>query len=392
MADRKDKMTRKIAILGSTGSIGVQALDVCSHLGIEVVALAAGSNIRLLEEQIRQYRPKLAVVADEALARLLAVSVADTGTRIAGGAQALVEAVTIPEVELVLSSVVGSAGLLPTVAAIQAGKRLALANKETLVAAGSIIMPLVRSKGMEILPVDSEHSALFQALSGNRGEDVEKLVLTASGGPFRGFTAEALERVTIEQALRHPNWSMGSKITIDSATMMNKGLEVIEAHWLFNVPAENIEVLIHPESIVHSLVSYRDGSMIAQMGATDMRIPIQLSLTWPERHGNPFRRVSLADIGALTFQKAEMDVFRCLPIAYSAIRRGGTMPAVMNAANEAAVGAFLNGRIPFARIPDLVEAVMECHVPVLFPGLDDIAQADQEGRALAKEAIMKLKS
>ncbi len=383
-------MTRKIAILGSTGSIGVQALDVCSHLGIEVVALAAGSNISLLEEQIRRYKPKLAVVADEGLARMLAVAVADTDTKVSGGSEALVEAVTLPEVELVLTSVVGSVGLVPTIAALRAGKRLALANKETLVAAGSLIMPLARSQGIDILPVDSEHSALFQSLAGNRAEDVERLILTASGGPFRGYTAEALEQVTIQQALKHPNWAMGSKITIDSATMMNKGLEVIEAHWLFHVPVDDIEVLIHPESIVHSLVSYRDGSMMAQLGAPDMRIPIQLAMTWPERLENPFRRASLAEIGTLGFQKPDMDVFRCLPLAYAAVRKGGTLPAVLNAANETAVEAFLDNRLPFARIPDVVEKAMERHNPVQDPDLADIAQADGEGRCLAREAIIRI--
>ncbi len=384
-------MTRKIAILGSTGSIGIQALEVCAHIGIEVVSLAAGSNIGLLEEQIRRYKPKFAAVADEALARLLAVAVADTDTRVAGGAATLLEAVTLPEIDMVLVSVVGSAGLAPTMAALQAGKRIALANKETLVAAGSLIMPLARERHLEILPVDSEHSALFQALAGNRAQDVEKLLLTASGGPFRGFTADALERVTREQALKHPNWSMGSKITVDSASMMNKGLEVIEAHWLFDVPVDDIEVLVHPQSIIHSLVSYRDGSTMAQLGAPDMRIPIQLAMTWPERHANPFRRFSLTEVGNLTFEQPDTTVFRCLPLAYAAIRCGGTMPAVMNAANEAAVEAFLGNRLPFARIPDVVRQVMESHVPDMRPTLESIADADREGRTLANEAFRHLK-
>jgi 1-deoxy-D-xylulose-5-phosphate reductoisomerase len=383
-------MTKKIAILGSTGSIGIQALEVCSHLGIEVVSLAAGSNIALLEEQVRRCRPKMAAVADEALARLLAVSVADTGTRVAGGTAALLEAATLPEIDMVLISVVGSAGLAPTVAALKAGKRIALANKETLVAGGSLIMALARERNLDILPVDSEHSALFQSLAGNRPQDVEKLLLTASGGPFRGYSAEALERVTREQALKHPNWSMGSKITVDSATMMNKGLEVIEAHWLFDVPVGDIEVLVHPQSIIHSLVAYRDGSVMAQLGATDMRIPIQLAMTWPERHANPFRRLSLTEAGNLAFEQPDMSVFRCLPIAYGAIRRGGTMPAAMNAANEAAVEAFLGNRLKFARIPDVVQQAMERHVPDMTPTLESIADADREGRARAAEALRKL--
>lgn len=382
-------MTKKIAILGSTGSIGIQALEVCTHLGIEVVSLAAGSNILLLEEQIRRHKPKLAVVADEALARLLAVAVADTGTRIAGGASALIEAVTLPDIDMVLSAVVGSVGIAPTVAALRAGKRLALANKETLVAAGGIIIPLARERHLDILPVDSEHSALFQCLAGNRAEDIESLLLTASGGPFRGFTADALERVTREQALKHPNWSMGCKITVDSASMMNKGLEVIEAHWLFDVPVDHIEVVIHPQSIVHSLAAFRDGSMMAQLGAPDMRIPIQFAMTWPERHANPFRRFSLTDIGKLTFEKPDMAVFRCLAIAYEAIRRGGTLPAVMNAANEVAVEVFLANRLPFARIPDVVQQAMASHVPDMHPNLESIADADREGRMQAREAIRK---
>jgi 1-deoxy-D-xylulose-5-phosphate reductoisomerase len=251
-------------------------------------------------------------------------------------------------------------------------------------------MTLARERNLEILPVDSEHSALFQALAGNRPRDVEKLLLTASGGPFRGYTADALELVTREQALKHPNWSMGSKITVDSASMMNKGLEVIEAHWLFDVPPEDIEVLVHPQSIIHSLVAYRDGSVMAQLGAPDMRIPIQLAFTWPERHANPYRRLSLTEVGSLTFEQPDMTVFRCLPMAYGAIRRGGTLPAVMSAANEIAVGSFLQNRLKFARIPDVVQQAMESHVPDMTPTLESIADADREGRARAMEAVRKL--
>ncbi len=376
-------MTECVSILGATGSIGTQTLEVCGHLGIRVGALAAGSDIRRLETQIRQVHPRLAVVADQALARQLAVAVADTDTRVAGGPEALIEAATLPQADTVLTAVVGSVGLLPTVEAIRAGKRIALANKETLVAAGSIIMPLAREYGVDILPVDSEHSALFQSLAGNRAEDVETLLLTASGGPFRGFTAEQLRSVTREQALKHPNWAMGSKITIDSATMMNKGLEVIEAHWLFSVPGERIEVLVHPQSIIHSAVAYRDGTIIAQLGAPDMRIPIQLALTWPERQPNPFRRVSLTDMAMLTFEKPDMTVFRCLGLAYEALAAGGTAPAVMNAANEVAVASLLAGTVTFARIPEVVEMALSRHRVVHNPTLEDISEADREGRALA---------
>ena len=380
-------MTSCISILGSTGSIGTQTLEVCAHLGIRIGAIAAGSDIRKMEEQIRLYHPILAVVANPELARLLAIAVADTDTRVAGGAEALLEAATLPQADTVLTAVVGSVGLYPTVEAIRAGKRIALANKETLVAAGSLIMPLAKQHGVDILPVDSEHSALFQALAGNRGEDVETLLLTASGGPFRGYTKEQLEGVTREQALKHPNWAMGSKITIDSATMMNKGLEVIEAHWLFGVPAERIEVLVHPQSIVHSAVAYRDGSILAQLGAPDMRIPIQLALTWPERLVNPFRRVSLSDMATLTFEKPDPQVFRCLGLAYEALRAGGTAPVVLNAANEVAVAALLGGTLTFARIPDVVEAVLSMHVVSHPPSLEGITQADLEGRRLADECV-----
>ena len=383
-------MTRQLSILGSTGSIGTQALEVCEHLGIGVCALAAGSNLLLMESQVRRFHPRLAVMADETQARQLAIAVADTDTRVLGGKEALTEVVTHPDADTVLTSVVGSVGLGPTIAALKAGKRIALANKETLVAGGSLVMPLARSLNLPILPVDSEHSALFQALAGNRAEDVESLVLTASGGPFRGYTAAQLEHVTLEAALKHPNWAMGSKITIDSATMMNKGLEVIEACWLFDVPADRIEVVVHPQSIIHSAVSYRDGSMMAQMGAQDMRIPIQLALTWPERYANPFRRISLADVGSLTFEKPDHSVFRCLSLAYGALRMGGTAPAVLNAANEKAVEAFLGRRIPFARIPDVVEQVLARHTAVPSPDLEAIAWADAEARRLAEETVNAL--
>jgi 1-deoxy-D-xylulose-5-phosphate reductoisomerase len=376
-------MTACVAILGSTGSIGTQAIEVCRHLGIRVGAIAAGSDIHKMESQIRLVHPELAVVADEALARRLAEAVADTGTRVAGGAEALLEMVTLPAVDTVLTAVVGSVGLVPTVAAIRAGKRIALANKETLVAAGSVIMPLAREHGVDILPVDSEHSALFQSLAGNRAEDVEALLLTASGGPFRGYSAEQLKSVTREQALKHPNWAMGSKITIDSATMMNKGLEVIEARWLFDVPAERIEVLVHPQSIVHSAVAYRDASIMAQLGAPDMRIPNQLAQTWPARMENPFRRVSLAQMATLTFEKPDLSVFRCLGLAYEALAAGGTAPAVMNAANEEAVAAFLKETITFAQIADVVAETLTRHRVVQNPTLEDLMAADLEGRALA---------
>jgi len=377
-------MVKGLSILGSTGSIGTQALDVCRNLDIKVVALAANSNVRVMEEQVRQFRPEVAALFDEKAAASLKTAVRDTGTKVLSGMDGVIEAVTHDGADTVLTSVVGIAGLVPTIAAIEAGKNIALSNKETLVTAGAIITELVKKKGVKLLPVDSEHSAIFQCLAGNRREDVEKIILTASGGPFRGYTRAELENVTVEQALNHPNWSMGNKITIDSATLMNKGLEIIEAMWLFDVPASKIEVVVHPESIIHSMVAFRDGSIMAQLGAPDMRIPVQLALTWPERYGNPFRRVDFRQLGRLTFKEPDMETFEALKLAYRAAETGGTMPCAMNAANEVAVDLFLNGKIRFNQITEIVKIVMEKHTSNTRPDLDDIIDTDRASRELAR--------
>ncbi|NLX63169.1 MAG: 1-deoxy-D-xylulose-5-phosphate reductoisomerase [Clostridiaceae bacterium] len=380
-------MIKGLCILGSTGSIGVQALNVCENLKINVVSLIANSNIKLMEEQIRRYKPKVAAMQDERAASDLKQAVRDTNTKVLAGDDGIIEAVTHNDADTVLTSVVGIAGLLPTVAAIKAGKNIALSNKETLVTAGSIITELAKEKGVRIFPVDSEHSAIFQCLAGNRNRDVEKIILTASGGPFRGYTKEQLKNVTVEQALKHPNWSMGSKITIDSATMMNKGLEIIEAMWLFNLPVSKIEVIVHPESIIHSMVSFKDGSIMAQMGAPDMRIPIQLALTWPERMENPFRRVDFDEIKTLSFNKPDLETFEALKLAYEAAETGGTLPCAMNAANEVAVNMFLQGRISFLQITELVGLVMKEHFVNSKPVLNDIIDTDRKARELALSIV-----
>jgi len=379
-----------ISILGSTGSIGRQALEVCEVLGLKIVSLAAGSNASLMETQIRKYRPRVAALFDEKAAQTLKVTVADTPCRVLGGQEGILEAVTMQEIDTVLTSVVGIAGLIPTLAAIEAGKNIALSNKETLVTAGSLVMKKAREKGIAILPVDSEHSAIFQCLAGNRKQDVRKIILTASGGPFRGFSPEQMQTVTLEQALKHPNWSMGSKVTIDSASLMNKGLEIIEAMWLFDMKPDGIEVVVHKESIIHSMVEFVDGSIIAQMGAPDMRIPIQLALTWPERVRNPFRRISLTEVGSLTFEKPDFEAFPCLGLAYEAARTGGTLPVAMNAANEMAVAAFLKREIRFHQIPGIIRQVMAEHQVNTMPSLDDIIDTDRISRERASEIIKEI--
>jgi len=380
-------MVKGLSILGSTGSIGVQALEVCANLNIKVVSLAANKNVKLMEQQIRRFRPKVAALFDEKAARELETAVKDTDTKVLKGPEGVKEAVTLCDADTVLTSVVGISGLIPTMAAIEAGKNIALANKETLVTAGALVKKAAEEKGIRLFPVDSEHSAVFQCLQGNRKEDVSKIILTASGGPFRGYTRDQLKNVTVRQALKHPNWSMGSKITIDSATLMNKGLEVIEAMWLFDVSVNDIEVIIHPQSIIHSMVLYRDGSVMAQLGAPDMRIPIQLALTWPQRIGNQFRKLDFYALSALTFEKPDMKNFRALRLAYDAARTGGTMPCCMNAANEIAVEQFLNGRITFLQITELIERVMSEHSVNTQPVLDDIIDTDHESRLLAMEII-----
>lgn len=380
-------MVKGLSILGSTGSIGSQALDVCENLKINVAALAANSNSKLMEEQIRRFHPRVAALFDESAAEELAIAVRDTNTKVLKGLSGVLEAVVHPDADTVLTSVVGIAGLLPTMTAIEAGKNIALSNKETLVTAGRLVMEAVRKKGVRLLPVDSEHSAVFQALAGNRGQDVSKIILTASGGPFRGFSREELKNVSLEQALNHPTWSMGNKITIDSATMMNKGLEIIEAMWMFNMPVSQIDVVIHPQSIVHSMVEYKDGSLIAQLGASDMRIPIQLAFTWPERSDNPFGRIDFTELTQLTFEKPDFDTFKALKLAYDAAKIGGTMPCAMNAANEVAVELFLEEKIPFLMIPELIERVMSKHSVNSKPVLNDIIDTDRTSRELARKIV-----
>lgn len=388
-----DGLVKKLAIIGSTGSIGRQALEVVREFPerFEVVALAAGSNLELLVEQARVFKPKYLVIGAVENYGELKERVSGTGITVLAGMEGLGTIAVLPEVGQVLTAVVGSMGIKPTLAAIQAGKSIALANKETLVAAGSVIMPAVAAHQVDLIPVDSEHSAIFQCLEGRKPSQVGRLILTASGGPFRNYKPEELSKVTIQEALNHPNWRMGGKITIDSATMVNKGLEIIEAHWLFQMPFERIAVTIHPESIIHSLVELVDGSQIAQLGLPDMRLPIQLALTYPERLRNSFPRLDLTKGANLTFGAVNPELFPAVGLAYEAGRKGGSLPAVLNAANEEAVGAFLQGKIRFVDIVPIVAGVMERHQGEGFkgnPDLEEIFAADGWAREVAKE-IMK---
>ena len=378
-------MRRVISILGSTGSIGRQSLDVIAACGMDVAALTANANVELMERQVRQFQPELAVMMDERAAADLRVRLADTKVRVASGMEGLIEAASLTSADTVITAVVGMVGLRPTLAAIQQGKRIALANKETLVCAGELVMAAAQRHDAQIVPVDSEHSALFQSLQGcrNRGE-VKRLILTASGGPFFGWKREQLENVTLEQALKHPNWSMGAKITVDSATLMNKGLEFIEAMHLYHMPPEKISIVVHRESIIQSLVEYCDNAVIAQLGPPDMRLPIQYALTWPARTPGPAKPLDLLSCGALTFAQPDMEAFPCLPLALEAARTGGTAGAVLNGANEAAVGLFLEKKIGFMDIPRRVARAMEQIKPVQSPKLEDILKADRE----AREAVL----
>lgn len=383
-------MAQQLTVLGSTGSIGRQSLEVIAALGLSVEALTAQKNVLLLEEQIRAVHPKLAVLTDEAAARDLSARVADTNTRILGGKEALLDAVTLPEIDTVLTSVVGIAGLEPTLAAIDAGKDIALANKETLVCAGALVTEKAKAKGVKLLPVDSEHSAIFQCLQGcrDRGE-VKRLILTASGGPFYGMSRAEIAGVTCKEALKHPNWSMGAKITIDSATMMNKGFEVIEAMWLYDLPLEQIHVVVHRQSVIHSLVEFRDGAVLAQLGTPDMRLPIQYALTWPHRLAGPCEPLDLLNCPALTFLPPDGENFPCLDLAREAAALGGIKPAALNGANEVAVAAFLQGRIGFYDIPRLCRLAMEAAPSIETPCLADILSADALARNIASEHLSR---
>ena len=376
-------MRRRISLLGSTGSIGRQALDVAAACGFSVAALTAHRSGALLEEQARRFQPELAVCVDPAAAADLKVRLADTQVRVASGPEGLLEAAALPSADTVVTAVVGVAGLEPTLAAIRAGKRIALANKETLVCAGELVMDQAEAHGAEIVPVDSEHSAIFQCLQGcrDRGE-VRRLILTASGGPFFGWSREALAGVTPAQALKHPNWSMGAKITVDSATLMNKGLEYIEAMRLYRMPPEKISIVVHRESIVHSLVEYCDNAVLAQLGAPDMRLPIQYALTWPERTPGPAQPLDLLNCPSLTFQAPDYDALPCLGLALEAARTGGTATAVLNGANEAAVALFLEEKLSFPGIAERVGLALKRLPVVQKPSLEEILEADRAARAL----------
>ncbi len=370
---------KNIAILGSTGSIGTQTLEVVrENQDIRVLGLSAGSNITRLEEQIREFRPKLAAVWNEEKAKELRLRIADLDTRVVSGMDGLTELAVIQETDILVTAIVGMIGIRPTIEAIQAGKDIALANKETLVTAGHIIMPLAGEKNVSILPVDSEHSAIFQSLRGNDGKAVKKILLTASGGPFRGKKEEDLLDIQVEDALKHPNWSMGRKITIDSSTMVNKGLEVMEARWLFDVKMDQIQVVIQPQSIIHSMVEYVDGAVMAQLGTPDMKLPIQYALYYPERRYLPGERLDFWKLGRLDFEEPDMDTFYALALAYEAGRAEGTLPTVFNAANELAVKMFLNREIKYLEITEIIEDCMRAHKNKENPTLQEILEAEAE--------------
>ena len=373
---------KKIGILGSTGSIGTQTLEIVrSNPDLQVIALAAGSNVSLMEQQVREFHPMLAVMGSEEAAADLKNRIADTDTRVSAGMEGMLELAVLPQMEVLVTAIVGMIGIRPTIAAIKAGKTIALANKETLVTAGHIIMPLAKEKGVSILPVDSEHSAIFQSMHGENRERVSKILLTASGGPFRGKKTEELQDITVEDALKHPNWSMGRKITVDSATLVNKGLEVMEAKWLFNVEPEQIQVVVHPQSIIHSMVEYVDGGIMAQLGMPDMKLPIQYALFYPDRRPMDGRRVDFFALKSISFEEPDVMTFRGLQLAYDAIAAGGSMPTVFNAANEKAVGLFLDKKIRFLAIYDLIQGAMEQHKVIANPTVDEILEAEAQAHA-----------
>ena len=381
-------MKRTLSILGSSGSIGRQALKVAECCGHDVAAITVNASVERAEEQARRFKPQLAVAVDEGAAADLRVRLADTGTKVLSGPEGLLEAAALPQADTVVTAIVGVAGLRPTLAAIDGGKRIALANKETLVCAGELVMERAKEKGAEIVPVDSEHSAIFQCLQGckNRGE-VRRLIITASGGPFYGKSCEELFLVTKAQALKHPNWAMGAKITIDSATLMNKGLEFIEAMRLYAMSPEKIQIVVHRESIVHSLVEFQDGAVLAQLGSADMCLPIQYALTWPERTAGPAKPLDLLSCPPLTFQRPDPDTFRCLGLALACARRGGTSTAILNGANEAAVGLFLEDKIGFLDIARLVERALDRVPGRDGPSLDDIFEADHAAREAVYQSV-----
>ena len=370
---------KQIAILGSTGSIGTQTLEVVRENGdIQVLAMAAGNNIGLLEDQIREFHPKLVAVWSEEKAKELRDRIKDTDTEVMCGMDGLIAVSVYEDVEILVTAIVGMIGICPTIEAIKAGKHIALANKETLVTAGHIIMPLAKEYGVSILPVDSEHSAIFQSLQGNEHKSIHKILLTASGGPFRGKKEEDLLNIKVEDALKHPNWTMGQKITIDSSTMINKGLEVIEAKWLFDVDVDQVQVVVQPQSIIHSMVEYEDGAVIAQLGTPDMKLPIQYALYYPERRYLPGDRLDFSTLSQITFEKPDMETFYGLKLAYEAGRKGGSLPTVFNAANERAVAMFLGRQIAYLEIPEIISACMENHKNIADPTVEEILKTERE--------------
>lgn len=368
---------KKIAILGSTGSIGTQTLEIVrEQKDIEVVAIAAGSNINALETQMREFSPKLVCVYDEEKARELRVKTADLQVEIVSGMEGLLAVAVYPDSEILVTAIVGMLGIRPTIAAIREGKKIALANKETLVTAGHLIMPMAKEYGVPILPVDSEHSAIFQSLQGNEENKISKILLTASGGPFRGRKRAELEQIQVEDALKHPNWSMGRKITIDSSTLVNKGLEVMEAKWLFGVELEQIQVVVHPQSVIHSAVEYEDGAVIAQLGTPDMRLPIQYALYYPKRLPMSGKRLDLFSLGTMTFEQPDTETFRGLKLAYDAMKRGGNVPTIYNAANEKAVALFLDRKITYLKITEIIEECMQQIAYRENPSLEEILETE----------------
>ena len=372
-------LERKIGILGSTGSIGTQTLEIVrNNPDFKVIALAAGSNVDLMEKQAREFQPELCVMWTEEAAKELRLRLSDTSVTVLAGMDGLLTLAVMPEMQILVTAIVGMIGLRPTIAAIKAGKIIALANKETLVTAGHIIIPLAAKMEVPILPVDSEHSAIFQSMCGQSRKKVSKILLTASGGPFRGKKRQELLDITVEDALKHPNWSMGRKITIDSATLVNKGLEVIEAKWLFGVEPENIQVVVHPQSVIHSMVEYVDGAVIAQLGVPDMKLPIQYALTYPDRRPMEGKKLDFYELSSMTFEKPDTDTFRGLSMAYDAIAAGGSMPTVFNAANEKAVSLFLNREIKFLEIYDLIQGAMNNHKVKENPTVEEILEAEAE--------------
>lgn len=382
-------MKKRIAILGSTGSIGTQALEVISHhpSRFEISVITARDNADLLVRQALEYFPAHVVIANESKYSEVADALYELPTEVHCGEKMLAEIVQKEEIDLVLTALVGFAGVYPTLSALRAGKNIALANKETLVVAGELITGLAEENNCSIYPVDSEHSAIFQCLTGEQGNPIEKIYLTASGGPFRGMNQTQLQKVSKSEALNHPNWCMGDKVTIDSASLMNKGLEIIEARWLFSLTPEQIDVIVHPQSIIHSIVQFCDGSMKAQMGLPDMRLPIQYALGFPERLKSKFPRFSFSDYANLTFEKADTDTFRNLRLAYEALKKGGNLPCIMNAANEIAVQAFLDEKINFLSMPDIIEATMNKVSFIQHPGIDDYSESDKEARRIALNMI-----